>query len=321
MHIFIGHSGMARKITAGIILVCATLFSFPAYSESLSQPLPEAAATDLKTPETPESVKTVIKSAVKSVVGKRGDFDRINLSYFEDVFVDTAKIAVSPIHWETKDWLTLGLVLGGTSSLFLVDDEVKRFAQKNQSPAASKFSTVGNALGNPLYTLPSVGAFYLYGYLADDSKARRTSLLALESYAISGVLTSGLKMLAKRHRPNSGDSSNTWDGPQFSLNNLSFSSGHTAATFSIATVFADQYQDNPYVAPIAYGLATLTGLSRVYGNEHWSSDVFFGAALGYFISKAVLRYHKMDQDKGGGRLSVVPEISKEMTGLTVKYDF
>ncbi|HEY5513938.1 MAG TPA: phosphatase PAP2 family protein [Geomonas sp.] len=235
--------------------------------------------------------------------------------------VDTGKMVASPVHWETRDWLKLGLVLGVTSSLFLVDQKVKDFAQSHQSPVASKFALVGNDLGDPFYTLPPIGAFYLYGYLADDSKARRASLLAIESFAISGVMTSGLKMLADRHRPNSGDVSTTWDGPSFSMKNLSFSSGHTASAFSIATVFADVYKDNAYVPTIAYGLATLTGLSRVYSNAHWSSDVFFGAALGYFTSKALLSYHKEEKNKTANRLTILPDISKEMTGLTLKYDF
>ena len=86
-------------------------------------------------------------------------------------------------------------------------------------------------------------------------------------------------------------------------------------------MFADVYKDNPYIPPIAYGLATLTGLSRIYSNEHWSSDVLFGAAIGYFTSKALLNYHREDKDSIARRHTVMPAVSKEMTGLVVKYDF
>ena len=134
-------------------------------------------------------------------------------------------------------------------------------------------------------------------------------------------MTSGLKMLAERHRPNTGDSPTTWDGPHLSLKNVSFCSGHTASAFSIATVFADVYKDNAFVPPIAYGLATLTGLSRVYSNEHWASDAFFGAALGYFVSKGLLSFHKEDKDKKVTNLSVLPVIGKQMTGVSMKLDF
>jgi len=303
---------MMKKIFAGIIIIGATVISLPTFAASLSQNLPETAV------------------ATVSASGNQGtqpgdtpstDVDSINLKYTEDLVFDTGKILAAPLHWEAKDWIKAGLVLGVTSSLFLVDQRVKDFAQSHQSPVASKFALVGNSLGNGLYTAPALGAFYLYGYLGDDHKARRTSLLALESFAISGVMTSGLKMLAERQRPNSGKPPNTWGGPHLSLKSFSFSSGHSASAFSMATVIADQYKDNPYVPPIAYGLATLTGMSRLYSNAHWSSDVFFGAALGYFVSKGVEGFHKDDTIKKPNRLTIMPAVSKEMTGLTMRYQF
>ena len=302
---------MVKKISVGIILFVTTLCNLPVYAESLSQSPPGAETVVVNTPE-----KQDAKLEPPST-----DVDTINLNYAKDFFVDTGKIVAAPLHWETKDWLKVGLVLGVSSSLLLVDQKVKDFAQNHQSAVASKFDTVGNDLGNGLYTLPPLGAFYLYGYLNDDHKARRTSLLALESFAISGLMTEGLKMLAERHRPNTGDSPTTFDGPHLSLKNVSFSSGHTASSFSIATVFAEQYKDNPYVAPIAYGLATLTGLSRIYSNEHWASDVFFGAALGYFTSKAVMSFHKDDSSKKANSITILPIVGKEMTGLSLKYNF
>jgi membrane-associated phospholipid phosphatase len=39
---------------------------------------------------------------------------------------------------------------------------------------------------------------------------------------------------------------------------------------------------------LAYGIATLTALSRVNDNAHWASDVFFGAIIGYFTAKAIM---------------------------------
>jgi membrane-associated phospholipid phosphatase len=303
---------MLSKVAAAVILIGATLINHPVHAESSGPPIPQTEVTDTVAPAKPEANREAAESS---------DVDSINGKYLKGYFVDTGKILASPLHWEARDWLKVGVVVGVTGSLFLIDDKVKNFAQSHKSAVASKFATVGNDLGNPLFTLPPVGAFYLYGYLADDAKARRTSLLAIESFAISGVLTNGLKMLAQRHRPNTGDSSTTWGGPKLSLSNLSFCSGHTSSAFSLATVFADQYKDNPYIPPIAYGLATLTGLSRIYSNAHWSSDAFFGAALGYFVSKAVLSYHKEDKKGLANRLTLLPQVGKEMTGVSMQYTF
>jgi membrane-associated phospholipid phosphatase len=39
-----------------------------------------------------------------------------------------------------------------------------------------------------------------------------------------------------------------------------------------------------------YGGATLVGLSRMYNNAHWASDVVLGAAIGTFSGIKVVRY-------------------------------
>ena len=62
-------------------------------------------------------------------------------------------------------------------------------------------------------------------------------------------------------------------------------------------------------------------MSRIYSNEHWSSDVFFGAAIGYFTSKALLSYHKEAKQKSALRLTVLPQIGASMTGLTALLEF
>jgi membrane-associated phospholipid phosphatase len=40
-----------------------------------------------------------------------------------------------------------------------------------------------------------------------------------------------------------------------------------------------------------YGGAALVGLSRMYNNRHWASDVITGAAIGTFAGTKVVRYH------------------------------
>jgi membrane-associated phospholipid phosphatase len=78
------------------------------------------------------------------------------------------------------------------------------------------------------------------------------------------------------------------------------------------------------VGPILYAGAALTGISRMYNNRHWASDVLVGAGIGTFAGLKVVRYHhthpgnRLDKwmlagsiapaDDGGHalRLSIVP---------------
>ena len=65
------------------------------------------------------------------------------------------------------------------------------------------------------------------------------------------------------------------------------------------------------VAPVMYGGATLVGLSRMYHNNHWASDVVLGAAIGTFSGLKVVRYshahpdNKLDKFMMGA--SLVPD--------------
>lgn len=244
--------------------------------------------------------------------------DRITGEYLKGYVTDTGNMLAAPANWNRCDWLKAGLVIGATSGLYLADTSIKHFAQRNQSSIGDKGAAVGNAVGNPLYTVPALGLLYVYGHFNDDPKARRTSLLTAESLVISGAFTWGIKMTAQRPRPNSGASSTTWDGPGFKVADYSFPSAHTTAAFSIASVLAEEYGDNRYVPPVAYGLATLTGLARIYNNKHWASDVFFGGVVGYVVGKTVVRYHT---EQGGTSLKVLPATSRHGFGLMAEYLF
>lgn len=73
-----------------------------------------------------------------------------------------------------------------------------------------------------------------------------------------------------------------------------FPSGHTAAAFSIATVFASQYNSTNAIPVLSYSMATLVGISRLIEHQHWASDVFVGGLIGYLCGKqAVANYNKL----------------------------
>jgi len=283
---------------------------------------PTAEATAPQTaPAAPSQAAENTSTAATGVPPKAEprDMDRINGKYVMGYIKDTGKILASPLHWDGTDWAKAGAVVAVTGGLFFADSAVRDFSQKNKSSIGNGLSSLGDSIGDPFIAPAYLGSFYLYGIFKDDAKARRTSLLALESLSLSSVFVTGLKNLTQRHRPETGDGPGTFDGPVTNLKNLSFVSGHTANAFAIATVFANEYKDNKFVPPIAYGLATLTGLARIYDNKHWASDVFLGGAIGYFTSKALLAFHK---DKGTEpKLSFTPQVGKDMYGLQVGYKF
>gem|GEM_PF-252836 len=240
----------------------------------------------------------------------------LNTDYFLNIFSDAKYILFSPLRWKGSDWFKASLVLGTTGVFFALDDEIRTFVQDKRSSTTDNLANVFEPFGNGGYALPGLVGFYLYGHFFKNPKAERVALLAVESFAVTGLFNTALKFSTGRTRPQSAQNSRQWNG--FSTSDNSFASGHTSTVFAIATVLASEYKNNPWVPPVAYGIATLTGLSRLNDNKHWASDVFFGGALGYFISKTLLKLHS---NKKGRHYTIYPRISKNETGLVFAMRF
>jgi membrane-associated phospholipid phosphatase len=75
----------------------------------------------------------------------------------------------------------------------------------------------------------------------------------------------------------------------------SFPSGHSTNAFAFASTVSRETEmwwpkSRWYIGPVMYGGATLVGLSRMYNNQHWASDVIGGAAVGTIIGLKVVKF-------------------------------
>jgi hypothetical protein len=240
----------------------------------------------------------------------------LNYDYLQGMYSDLIYTATSPLRWDQKDWMTAGLVVGGTGLFVGLDEEIRDAFEDNRSSTTDDLSNIFEPFGNGAITIPALAGFYIFGHFDENDKAKRTALIATESFLITGLYTTILKVTFGRHRPSTGDSSTTFDG--FTTNHNSFPSGHTSTAFAIATVFANEYEEIPYIKPISYGLATLTGLSRMNDEKHWASDVFLGAALGYFTSKTLLHLHS---NKKGQHFTIYPRVDRNGGGIVLGRKF
>ena len=243
----------------------------------------------------------------------------LDTGFFKGFALDVGRLLTAPLHWETGDWLTLAAVGGATAGLTYLDGDIRQLFVDHPSRLRHDILETGEIVGDGGYAGAYLSGFYLLGWGLSNEELKSTALLAGESMLISAGLVQTLKYLTSRDRPiTSGDPGN-WHGPLASSSaQRSFPSGHTSTAFSIATMFATQYRRHLWVPPLAYGLATLTALSRVHEEQHWASDVFFGAVIGYFTSKALHDFHTR---RDGPKLSLRPWRRTNSRGLTIDWKF
>jgi membrane-associated phospholipid phosphatase len=245
-------------------------------------------------------------------------------TYFTLLGSDFKQQFTAPFHQTAKEWLRIGAYTAGMVAISkFVDEPVQHFTIKiyDSSEAARSISNYTTKFGDP-YQLCILAGLGTYGFVFNNKKLQTTTLLATQSYLMAEALDRTIKFLTGRQRPEYYDPKNPEPEPAFhgpsiyvgkdiNGNKLygSFPSGHTMNAFAIATVYAMQYKDKPWIPVIAYSSASLVGLSRIVQNKHWTTDVLVAATLGYLDGRQVVNnYHryaktKLQQAKRKGELS------------------
>jgi membrane-associated phospholipid phosphatase len=149
---------------------------------------------------------------------------------------------------------------------------------------------------------------YTSGRLANNDKLAELGLHGTEALFVGEGVGTVLKDFFGRARPfvdTSGPNPDDWQidrGFRRGDRYQSFPSGHTTAAFAAAAaVSAETSEWWPAltyfgIGPVMYGGAAAVGLSRMYNNRHWASDVIMGAAIGTFAGLKVVRYHRAHPD-------------------------
>ena len=215
-----------------------------------------------------------------------------------------------------------------------------RIARSFQRPVLQNDTTlrrtarVFRLFGSPGVLILS-GSLYAAGRLGHSRPLAAAGLHSAEAIVVAEVGGGLLKWTTGRARPYVAGDSLASDfhflrGLHKGYDYSSFPSGHTIAGFAAAAALTSEAasawtHSGWVVGPILYGSAGMVGLSRMYDNQHWASDVVFGAGLGTLAGIKVVQYTR-DHERtridrwllsvtvtpitGGGHrfaLSVIPE--------------
>ena len=165
---------------------------------------------------------------------------------------------------------------------FLIDEQVRDFLKRNQSDSLASLAELGNFFGDGEEMLPALAGIAGLALASKDKKLFVTSVEAAEAFAVSGIITTGIKLITMRKRPYKEEGKFSFD-----WGNKSFPSGHTTVSFAVFTVFARRYE-----IPQIYVIPALTAFARIYKDVHWLSDVVAGAAVGYVVGRSIVNLHK-----------------------------
>ncbi len=294
---FLLHRGLRRSCLVRLIACTGIAFVCPALR---AQEPPQSVAVDAtpqnstpqnSTPQNSTPQNPTPQNPTPAVAERDVSFRTLPRNFLEDqkdIWLFPVQVA------KGRHWLPVLAITGVTAALIAADPHDTPYFRRTAQFGSFNKAFSGSITAGEIAIVPA--AFLVAGHFRHNSYAEKTALLAGEAYADSAIVDIVMKAASRRLRPSdilpTGNFSDTfWDSHVSATGiNTSFPSGHAAAAFSVATVFAHRYRQHRWVPWVAYGMATVISFSRVTNQAHFPSDVFLGAALGVAISEfAVLR--------------------------------
>jgi membrane-associated phospholipid phosphatase len=199
-----------------------------------------------------------------------------------------------------KDAL-LGLGFGlGTVAMLPLD---KHLAGRLQTNRERQGFLQNAATGVEVIASPGAyfigGGLYGFGRIFKYDRVADLGWHGTEAVLLAEAMTYAIKGLAGRARPfisHGEDPDALYFGKGFGNGDYtSFPSGHATTAFAAAAAVTNEStrwwpRSTWIIGPLMYGGATAVGLSRMYHNRHWASDVVMGAAIGTFTGRKVVQY-------------------------------
>jgi hypothetical protein len=209
--------------------------------------------------------------------------------------VEEARLYVtSPLRWQQRDWLLAAGALATIAASHQLDNRVQQhFAQGAGNDPTQTYDT-----HDWLPTVAVLAGTTGLALLFDDDAGYREARNMAEAGGFSIISALALKQVARRERPDSGNSNGWFKGGS------SFPSTHVSVAMAIGTVLAESGGDDYrwIRRGLGYGLGAFTAYERLKHQQHWLSDTTAAAALGWSTARFVLNRHQL----GSASLMLMP---------------
>jgi len=207
---------------------------------------------------------------------------------------ETVDFITQPAKWEGSDWLKIALIGGGAFLIMQTADQpIRNAVLRDQHYYKSAPVEFGRMWGELYAPVALFGGFAAYSLITGNLKSRKIAYEIGQASLYAAAVSFILKLAIGRARPYMEEGKSSFHPFSAILNQdiKSMPSGHSTVAFILSTVLSRNV-DSPVLKVIAYLPAVLTFASRVYQDQHWTSDTFVGAAIGYFVATWVVDQHE-----------------------------
>jgi membrane-associated phospholipid phosphatase len=201
--------------------------------------------------------------------------------------------------WRNYFYWIIAAVIG--IPLFALDSRIKAFSQNPEihTKALDFFFVPVHLFGIGVEYAVAIILLVILGFLHKKIKPFLVGGELLAGLLAGGVITRIFKFFVGRIRP--CNSASPFD---FFQGGFSFYSGDVCTAFVFATIITIEYptqnlsfigiRRNLPLLPILLYLATaLVALQRIYSNQHWASDVYYGGLISFVIASMTVRYRRI----------------------------
>jgi len=262
---------------------------------------------------------------IKAASNKSLTFKEVNhLGVFHNFWSNTVDSFIGRNLWYHGSAIGSTFVIVGSGA----DQKIQDYFQKD--PTGDFYAISSNILG--AIWQPVIGGIL---YFQPNNEVKTAGAAVLQAAIINFSTTGLLKFLTGRPDPVEGnDLANKEDGfcgnssnskEFFKVGKCTFPSGHSSSSFSLISTLFAFYPKKTWIAYLGYPIALAIGIGMVEADEHWFSDIIFGAIMGHAIGWTIGTNFRRDFNQLSAtetqKYSFNFFISTQKTGFTYTFRF
>jgi hypothetical protein len=202
----------------------------------------------------------------------------------------------------TKDAVVGVAALAGTILLVQADRDIVEFLRDSAIQENRTLAYVARRISpfNEVKALYGSAGVYLLARVTGQERWADMGLHALEAQVIAKIVMELGGGAAGRSRPRTSPDTNAFDFEWLrgfrEEGYGAFPSKHMMGVSALAASVSSEVAHHwpgasRWVTPVAYTVAGLVGVGRMYTNNHWASDVLAAGVIGVFIGNKTVRFN------------------------------